>query len=134
MVEGLVAILSWLLSWFKPRKSPDAIEGFDRLSRSQRELYEQVLLELKEYRKRQDATDVRLDECDRDRAVLRNDVSQLESRVKVCEDDRENLHKQLSRHSVELKEAIGITDEPKPAHRTTRKHFPDRDQQDAQNE
>ncbi len=128
MVEGTVAILSWLLSWFKPRKTSNAFEGFNLLTGDQRLFNQQVLEELNRQRGR-------LDECDSDRAELRSKCDALDGRVKVCEDDREDLRQQLNRHSIEFKSAIlGITDEPKPPRRTTRKHFPEKNQQDAENE
>jgi len=127
MVEGTVAILSWLLSWFKPRKASNAFEGFNLLTGDQRLCNHQVLEELNKQRGR-------LDKCDSDRAELRTKCDALDGRVKVCEDDRADLRDRLNKHSIEFKSALGISDNPQLPHRTTRKHFPDRDQQDAENE
>ncbi len=117
----------WRWLWRKD-KSSGAFEGFNLLAGDQRHFNQQVLEELEKQR-------ARLDTCDEDRAELRTKCDQLDTRVQTCEDDREDLRQQLNRHSIEFKTAIlGITDEPKPPHRTTRKHFPDKTQQDAENE
>ncbi len=123
MAELVASIWNWL--WRK-EKSSAAFEGFNLLTGDQRKFNQQVLEELEKQRKR-------LDECDNDRAELRNDVSELNGRVQSCEDDREDLRQQLNRHSIEFKSALGISPEPKPPRRTTHRHTDTR-KNDAENE
>ncbi len=124
MAELFASIWNWL--WRK-EKSSIAIEGFDRLSAR--------------FENRLTVTEDRLDECDRDRAELRSEVTDLKVKSVECDTDRAELRsevhelgKQLNRHSIELKSAMGISDNPQPPKRTTRKHVPDKTQQDAENE
>ncbi len=122
MVELVLSIWRWLT---RKEKSSVAIEGFDLLASSQREFNAQII-------ERLDTQSTRLDECDQDRSELRTAIGGLTIKVAECETDRtelrdsvEQLSQQINRHSIEIKSTLGITDDPKPPLRTTRKHFPD---------
>jgi predicted nuclease with TOPRIM domain len=100
---------------FKKEKASIAIEGFDRFSARMEH--------------RLNRTEERLDECDRDRAELReqaeeqrSEIACLRMKVVECDEDRAELREKINRHSIEIDNLKATTpgSAPQIPHRTTR--------------
>ena len=90
---------------FRQEKAMDAVDAFERLSKK---LEDQAELWEKRYAAQQE----RMDKCDRERAELRQELSELQAKI--------------NRHSLEFKSALGIPKEPQPPRRSTRNHVDDK--------